>query len=80
MAHIHVARRFLGWFAQEAVDTAEEGGVIYAPGTDFVLRYRNANTGVMENAVDYVGKLAMQRLAVADADKVVEEAKRLLSQ
>ena len=75
MAHIHAARRFLDWFTQEA--EASGGEVFYATGADFAMRYR-APSGMMRNAVDYVGRLAMQRLPLKDADLVVGEAKKLL--
>lgn len=79
MAHVHAARRFLDWFCTEAQDKGEEGGVFYATGSDFVVRYRDRATGRMVNAIDYVQKLATQRLTVSEADKVVEEARKLLS-
>ncbi len=69
-----VAKRFLGWFETDMPRGAE---AIYAPGTDYVERYRT-DEGGMKNAMDFVGKLAGERLSYREACIVIEEAGKLL--
>lgn len=59
MNYPHIARKYLNWF--EAPAGAE---MFYAPGTDYLLRYRDHKTGVIVNSMDFVSKLAIERLSM----------------
>ena len=76
MNHCSIARKFLEWFEQEDEGKASE--VWYAPGTDFLLRYRDAQTGRLHNVMGYVVSVAHERLVAREAGRVAEEAVKLL--
>lgn len=76
MNHKSIARKFLSWFSNEAAEFGEE--VFYAPGTDYVERYRHCQDGCLYNAMQYVRRIAGQRLCEGEATRVIEEARKLL--
>lgn len=66
------ARTYLNWFEQEA----PEGAELFYVNSDYCMRYR-AEDG-MHNAIDYVIRLAGQRLGEKNAQLVIDAAREYL--
>lgn len=79
----HVARVYLGWFEQEAHNMhtpvpGREDSIIWNDGGTFVLGYTGAEG--FRSYQGFVKDLAVARLTPAEADRVIVEAVKLVTE